>query len=51
MPGNIAVQGLLRDVRFTPKSGHVQYTSRCLLWANSGHRAVLSAGLICSLGG
>src|SRR5262249_19695433 len=23
-------------VRFTPKSGHVQCTSRCLLWANSG---------------
>ena len=24
-------------VRFTPKSGHVQCRSRCLLWANSGH--------------
>ena len=25
------------DVRFTPKSGHVQCTNACLLWANSGH--------------
>jgi hypothetical protein len=24
-------------VRFAPKSGHVQCTSACLLWANSGH--------------
>src|SRR5262249_59806965 len=24
-------------VRFTPKSGHVQRTSPCLLWAKSGH--------------
>src|SRR5215470_10189735 len=24
-------------VRFTPKSGHLQRTSGCLLWANSGH--------------
>jgi len=24
-------------VRFTPESGHVQCTSSCLLWANSGH--------------
>jgi len=24
-------------VRFTPESGHVQRSSRCLLWANSGH--------------
>src|SRR6476619_696228 len=24
-------------VRFTPESGHVQYTCLCLLWANSGH--------------
>jgi len=23
-------------VRFTPESGHVRCTSRCLLWANSG---------------
>jgi hypothetical protein len=28
----------LGDVRFTPKSGHVQCTSLCPLWANSGHR-------------
>src|SRR5262249_49664102 len=28
-----------RDVRFTPKSGHVQCTRPCLLWANSGHAA------------
>src|SRR5215468_5275703 len=26
-----------RDVRFTPKSGHVQCTRPCLLWAKSGH--------------
>jgi len=26
-----------RHVCFTPESGHVQCTSRCLLWANSGH--------------
>src|SRR5262245_34384557 len=25
-----------RDVRFTPQSGHVQCTSPCPLWANSG---------------
>src|SRR5262249_22028202 len=25
-------------VRFTPESGHVQRTRRCLLWAKSGHR-------------
>jgi hypothetical protein len=24
-------------VRFTPKSGHVQCTSSCPLWAKSGH--------------
>ena len=24
------------NVRFTPESGHVQCTSSCLLWANSG---------------
>jgi hypothetical protein len=24
-------------VCFTPESGHVQCTSLCLLWANSGH--------------
>ena len=27
------------NVRFTPAGGHVQCTSSCLLWANSGHRA------------
>src|SRR5262245_10192188 len=27
-----------RHVRFTPKSGHVQCSSRCLLWAKSGHQ-------------
>ena len=26
-----------RHVRSTPESGHVQCTSSCLLWANSGH--------------
>ena len=30
----------IRDVRFTPKSGHVQCTRQCPLCANSGHRAV-----------
>ena len=30
-------RGQTADVRFTPKSGHVQRTSRCPLWANSGH--------------
>jgi hypothetical protein len=28
-----------RNVRFTPKSGHVHCTRACLLWANSGHCA------------
>src|SRR5262249_54212498 len=27
----------LSNVRFTPQSGHVQCSSRCPLWANSGH--------------
>src|SRR5262249_12134548 len=27
---------ITRHVRFTPKSGHVQRTSSCLLWAKSG---------------
>src|SRR5262245_42517957 len=27
----------MRDVRFTPKSGHAQRRHRCLLSANSGH--------------
>ena len=31
-----------RHVRFTPKSGHVQRTSRCPLCANSGHSAIYS---------
>jgi hypothetical protein len=31
------VRGANGHVRFTPKSGHVQCTSSCLLWANSGH--------------
>src|SRR6516225_5945744 len=26
-------------VRFTPESGHVRCSSRCLLWAKSGHRS------------
>src|SRR5262245_2565298 len=29
--------GALRNVCFTPKSEHVQRTSACPLWANSGH--------------
>src|SRR5262249_39226199 len=32
----------LRHVRFTHKSGHVQCTSACPLWANSGHCATYS---------
>jgi hypothetical protein len=28
---------LFDHVRFTPNSGHVQRTSSCPLWANSGH--------------
>ena len=34
------------DVRFTPKSGHVQCTSACPLSANSGHRVNLFDHLI-----
>src|SRR5215468_4155752 len=33
-------------VRFTPKSGHVQCSSRCLLWANSRHRTALFDHLV-----
>jgi len=33
-----------RHVRFTPESGHLQCTSVCLLWANSGHRQAISGG-------
>ena len=29
-------------LRFTPKGGHVQCTSACLLCANSGHRTAYS---------
>jgi hypothetical protein len=31
-----------RDVRFTPKSGHVRCNQECPLWAISGHFAVQS---------
>src|SRR5215468_8242103 len=31
-----------RHVCFTPKSGHVQRTSSCLLWAKSGHRLLVN---------
>src|SRR5215471_16696367 len=27
----------ISHVRFTPPNGYAQYTSGCLLWANSGH--------------
>jgi len=37
-----ALRGALAYVRFTPESGHMQCTSACLLWANSGHRAAHS---------
>jgi hypothetical protein len=33
------------DIRFTPESGHVRCTSLCLLWANSGHKAVAAGAL------
>ena|SRR5215831_2191607 len=29
--------GAREHVPFTPKSGHVQWASSCLLWANNGH--------------
>src|SRR5262245_4804423 len=32
-----------RYVRFAPESGHMQRSSRCLLWANSGHDLWLDA--------
>jgi hypothetical protein len=35
-------EGRCHDVRFTPKSGHVQCTRRCPLCANSGHHATYS---------
>jgi len=42
-------------VRFAPESGHVQCTSSCLLWANSGHYtslySVTSSALARSVGG
>src|SRR5262249_54998127 len=31
-----------RDVRFTPKSGHVRCKHQCPLWAKSGHRTPMS---------
>ena len=33
-------------VRFTPKSGHVQCRSRCLLWAISGHFRDVATALL-----
>jgi len=30
-----------KHVRFTPKSGHVQCKSLCLVWAKSGRRRLL----------
>ena len=37
-----------RHVRFTPKSGHVQRTSRCPLCAKSGHPRNYQIGLECT---
>src|SRR5262245_55519676 len=37
------------DSRFTAESGHVQRTSSCLLWAKSGHRAILFDQLVAEL--
>ena len=31
------IRSAIGHVRFTPETGHVQCTSPCLLWANSGH--------------
>src|SRR5215831_8516993 len=36
------------DVRFSPKSRHVQRTSECRLWAKSGHRGHSFDHLICA---
>jgi len=41
-------------VRFTPRSGHVQRASPCLLWAKSGHRysySITSSARASSAGG
>jgi hypothetical protein len=38
--GPLGQKQIKGDVRFTPESGHVQCTSSCLLWANSGHLAL-----------
>src|SRR5262249_34189725 len=36
--GSLAdIREWIRDVRFTPESGHAQSRHRCLLSANSGH--------------
>jgi hypothetical protein len=35
----VDIRAATSDVRFTPESGHLQCTRRCLLWAKSGHRA------------
>ena len=45
MKSTPAAQSLVRHVRFTPKSRHVQCTSRCPLCANSGHEVVHSTTL------
>src|SRR5215831_4454991 len=37
-----AISPSLGHVRFTPESGHVQCKRPCLLWANSGHRALFN---------
>src|SRR5262249_19592517 len=37
LPEIIVEAAVKSHVRFTPESGHVQCTRRCLLWANSGH--------------
>ena len=39
-------ESVFRPVRFTPNSGHVHCSSRCLLWANSGHYVSLFDDLI-----
>src|SRR5262245_5176044 len=34
---NLTLGNSVGNVCFTPESGHVQCTTSCLLWANSGH--------------
>src|SRR5262245_39113522 len=44
-PNSDRESGHPQTVRFTPESGHVRCNGSCLLWANSGHRAIHSITL------